>query len=66
MNKEIVKKTKYISLDAIRTKREALLKKRNDFLLDQNYAEADEVLKDIHVINFEYNEMLKKEYGWSQ
>jgi uncharacterized protein (DUF1778 family) len=61
-----VKKTKYISLDAIRTKREALLKKRNDFLLDQNYAEADELLKDIHVINIEYNEMLKKEYGWSQ
>jgi uncharacterized protein (DUF1778 family) len=53
-------------LDAIRTKREALLKKRNDFLLDQNYAEADELLKDIHVINVEYNEMLTKEYGWSQ
>ena len=52
-------KVKYISIDVVREKREALKKKRNDLLLDQRYTEANSLLGDLQELNIIFNDMLK-------
>jgi len=51
---------KYISIDVVRSKRETLIKKRNDLLLAQRYSEANALLVELDKLNVIFNKMLKK------
>jgi hypothetical protein len=53
-------KIKYISIDVAREKRENLIKKRNNLLLEQRYREADSLLIELQELNIIFNNMLKK------
>jgi hypothetical protein len=53
-------KIKYISIDVVRTKREALITKRNDLLLAQRYTEANALLIELQELNEVFNNLLKK------
>lgn len=53
---------KYISIDVVREKREALIKKRNDLLLAQRYNEANSLLIELEKLNNIFNEMLRKQF----
>ena len=50
---------KFISIDAIRQKREQVIKDRNDCLLNCQYDKANKLLSELQVLNEEFNEMLK-------
>jgi hypothetical protein len=52
-------KIKYISIDVVREKRENLIKKRNNLLMEQRYKEADSLLIELHELNIIFNNMLK-------
>ena len=52
-------KIKYISTEVVRKKREAIIKKRNDLLLDQKYKEANDLLAELQDLNDVFNYMLK-------
>jgi hypothetical protein len=51
---------KYISIDVVRLKREALIKKRNDLLLEQRYQQANDLLVELQELNIIFNKMLKE------
>ena len=51
---------KYISIDVVRLKREALIKKRNDLLLEQRYQQANDFLVELQELNIIFNKMLKE------
>tara|TARA_R110000868_G_scaffold36619_1_gene129831 strand:+ start:212 stop:376 length:165 start_codon:yes stop_codon:yes gene_type:complete len=51
---------RYISIDVVRSKREALIKKRNDLLLEQRYQEAHALLPELQELNIIFNKMLKE------
>lgn len=53
---------KYISIDVVREKREALIKKRNYLLLAQRYNEANSLLSELEELNNIFNEMLRKQF----
>lgn len=44
-------KVVYISKEAMKAKKEALIVKRNDCLMSCNYKEADKILKEIQDLN---------------
>ena len=51
---------RYISIDVVRSKREALIKKRNDLLQEQRYQEAHALLPELQELNIIFNKMLKE------
>lgn len=51
---------KYISIDVVRSKREALITRRNDLLLSQRYEKASALLVELEELNIIFNKMLKE------
>ena len=51
---------KYISLEVLRVKRQALIDKRTNHLLNQQYGEANKLLPEIQEMNIEFNKLLKE------
>ena len=51
---------RYISIDVVRSKREALKIKHNDLLQEQRYQEARALLPELQELNIIFNKMLKE------
>ncbi len=58
-----MKKVVFISIEAVRQKREALITKRNDLLLSQRYTEANKLLPELNELNEIFNKMLKEKFA---
>jgi len=58
-----IKKVVFISIESVRQKREALITKRNDLLLNQRYTEAGKLLPELNELNEIFNKMLKENFA---
>jgi len=58
-----IKKLVFISIESVRQKREALITKRNDLLLNQRYTEADKLLPELNELNEIFNKILKENFA---